>query len=191
MLKKLRLNIGHSKLRKQLKSLNRDKRVHNFDSARKIGILLFLVSDNDFEQTIKLMGFLTEKNLEVSLIAFYPGKDIPHKYLMRKNVHVFYKKEINWYGKPLMAYTNEFINKEFDILIDLSLVEVFPLKWIASLSKAKFKVGSLSYYGNPNDLIINIKTENNLEYFISQLKHYLYLINNRFAQQEEENNRIK
>jgi hypothetical protein len=185
MFKKFKLNIGHSRLRKQLKVLTRQKRVHNLDSARKIGIISYASSDYDFEQALKLTSHFTGKNLEVSLIAFFPGKELPHSYLMRKNVDIFVKKELNWYGKPIAPFANEFISREFDILIDLSMQEIFPLKWIASLSKAKFKVGCLSYYHNPNDLIINIKTEDKLDYFISQLMHYLHLINNRFAQEEE------
>lgn len=189
MFKNFRLKIGHSQLRKQLKALKRDKRVHNFESARKIGILLLLNSDNDFEQALGMMAYLTEKNLETTLLGLYLGKEIPHKYLMRKNIHIFNKKDVNWYGKPLLPYTNEFMGKEFDILIDLTMAETFPLKWIASLSRAKFKVGCLSYYGNPNDLIINITSNNTIEFLIEQIKHYLYLINNRFAQEAESKKR--
>jgi hypothetical protein len=78
------------------------------------------------------------------------------------------------------------MTNNFDILIDLSTEEVFPLKWVVSLSKAKFRVGNLSYPDNPNDLIINIKPNEDLSYLISQIKHYLNLINNRFAQQDSE-----
>ena len=160
--------------------------VYNLDSARRIGIVFIASSDLVFEQALGFMNFLKEKNLEVKLIAYYPGKEIPQKFLLRKNINVFTKKDLNWYFKPLSTFADEFIATDFDILIDLSMQETFPLKWITSLSRAKFKVGNLSYFGNPNDLIINIKPQENLDYLITQIKHYLYLINNRIAQEKIE-----
>ncbi|PKP36017.1 MAG: hypothetical protein CVT98_09585 [Bacteroidetes bacterium HGW-Bacteroidetes-15] len=184
MFTKLKSKIGHSRLSKQLKSLQRNKMVYNLDSARRIGIVFIASSDLVFEQAIGFMNFLKEKNLDVKLIAYYPGKEIPQQFLLRKNINVFTKKDLNWYYKPLATFADEFIQSEFDILIDLSMQEAFPLKWISSLSRAKFKVGNLSYFGNPYDLVINIKPEEKLDYLISQIKHYLHLINNRFAQEK-------
>jgi hypothetical protein len=63
--------------------------------------------------------------------------------------------------------------------------EAFPLRWVASLSLAKFKVGTLHYFGNPYDMVISLKSNHDLGYFITQIKHYLNLINNRFAQEKE------
>ncbi len=188
MLKKLRLKIGLTKLRKLQKGVDRFKKVYNLVSARKVGIISYACNDSDFEQALKLVKLLNDKNLEVCLLAFYPEKEIPEKYLLRKNANVLSSKDLNWYYKPLSPLADDFIKMDFDILINLSMVEVFPIRWVTSLSKAKFKVGCLSYFGNPNDLIIKIKPEDNLEYFISQVVHYLMLINNRFAQEKEFSN---
>jgi hypothetical protein len=184
MFKNFKLRIGHSRLNKQLKSFNREKKVHNFVSARNIGILFYASNESVFKQVMDFVDFLSKQNLEVCMLAYCPEKEVPQKYQLYESVNIFNVKEINWYGKPLAPFTSEFTKMKFDILIDLTTQEIFPLKWIASLSIAKFKVGNLSYYGNPNDLIINVKPDENLEYLISQIKHYLNLINNRFAQEQ-------
>jgi hypothetical protein len=186
MFKNLKLRIGHKKLGKQLKRFTREKKVHNFVSARKVGIVFYASSKNTFQQVVDFTSFLTSQNLEVCLLSYCPLKEIPQEFQLFESVNIFTKKETNWYGKPLTTVANEFMTNNFDILIDLSTEEVFPLKWVVSLSKAKFRVGNLSYPDNPNDLIINIKPNEDLSYLISQIKHYLNLINNRFAQQDSE-----
>lgn len=186
MFSKLKSKVGHSSLSKHLKGLVRSKKVYNLDSARRIGLLFVVNTDTVFEQVLNFVNYLKDKNLDVKVVAYFPGKEIPQQFLLRKNINVFTKKDLNWYLKPLSLFVEEFIAEDFDILIDLSMEENFPMKWIVSLSRAKFKVGNLSYYGNPNDLIINVKPGENLDFLISQLKHYLHLINNRFAQEKIE-----
>ena len=185
MFSKLKLSVGLSKLRKLERSMVRKKMVHNLESARSVGIVCYATSNDDLDSAIKFAHFLNEKQILTSITVFCPLKEIPQSFLLRKNVKVFTKKELNWYFRPKQPVIEEFINNDFDILIDLSLNEIFPLRWISTLSKAKFKVGSLGYYGNPNDLTISLKNEKNEEYLISQIKHYLNLINNRFAQEQD------
>jgi len=186
MFKKFKLRIGHKKLKKQLKSFSREKKVHNFVSARKVAIVFYASSKSTFQQIQDFANFITKLNLEVTMLAYCPQKEIPQEFQQFDNVNILTIKEVNWYGKPLAPFTEEFMATNFDILIDLSTEEIFPLKWIVSLSKAKFRVGNLSYPDNPNDLIINIKPNEDLSYLISQIKHYLHLINNRFAQQDSD-----
>lgn len=185
MFKSFKLRIGHSKLKKQLKYIKREKKVHNLVSAQKVGIVFLATKEKAFQQVVDFIDFLAHLNIKVCIIAYHPEKEVKAKFQLFDKVKLFTKKETNWYGKPLTPFVNEFMAKDFDILIDLSTQEVFPLKWITTLSVAKFKVGNLSYPGNPNDLIINIKPNEDLDYLISQLKHYLNLINNRVEQDKE------
>ena len=190
MLSNLKLKIGLSQLQKRLKTFQRKKMVYNFESARKVGILIASSADA-FDHAMQLQSFLTAKRIESTTLIFCTEKEIPQKYFLRKGVSVFSKKELNWYGKPISSVAEEFINTNYDILIDLSMTESFPLRWISSLSKAKFKVGTLQYYGNPNDLVISISKEKGIDYLIEQIIHYLSILNNRFAQEENWNKDIK
>ena len=185
MFSKLKLSIGLSRLRKHSKNTVRKKMVHNLESARSIGIICFATTNNGLDNAMHFANFLNEKKIITSILVFCPLKEVPQNFLLRKNVKVFTKKELNWYGRPNQPIVEQFINEDFDILIDLSLQEIFPLRWVSTLSQAKFKVGTLGYFGNPNDLTISLKNEKSEEYLISQIKHYLNLINNRFAQEQD------
>ncbi|KAF5082539.1 hypothetical protein DSECCO2_98960 [anaerobic digester metagenome] len=181
---KLRFNVGVSALNKALKGFTRRKLVYNLDSARRVGIVLPLVSQTDFDTAIKFSEYLRAKNLEICILGYFPGKEIPQHFIMRQGTNVFTAKELNWYEKPQSEVVDEFVNTDFDILIDLSLEHYFPLRWLISLSKAKFKVGCLDYSGNPNDLILSIDKAKGLPLLVEQAKHYLSVINNRFATEE-------
>ena len=185
MFSKLKLSIGLSRLRKHSKNTVRKKMVHNLESARSIGIICFANTNNGLDNAMHFANFLNEKKIITSILVFCPLKEVPQNFLLRKNVKVFTKKELNWYGRPNQPIVEQFINEDFDILIDLSLQEIFPLRWVSTLSRSKFKVGTLGYFGNPNDLTISLKNEKSEEYLISQIKHYLNLINNRFAQEQD------
>lgn len=62
-------------------------------------------------------------------------------YLVKKlDSGFFCKSDLNWYGKPV-SEIEAFIDVEFDILIDLELEPVLPLKHVLKQSKAHMKVG--------------------------------------------------
>lgn len=185
LISKYKLQYGLYKLGKQLRNFKRTKRVHNFESARSVGIICPAQSNEVFDLANDLTHFLAGKNIEVTLLVYCPVKEVPQAFLLRRNVNVFNIKEVNWYGKPMVPFAEHFMEKEFDILIDLSLAEHFPLRWVASLSRAKFKVGALNYLGCPNDLIMNVGKNASLNFLIEQMKYYLNLINNRFAQEKQ------
>lgn len=182
MFNNFKLRIGNSRLRKQLKTFTRHKQVQNFVSASEVGIVFYATTTSTFKQVFELTDYLTGKNIAVSIIAYCPLKEIPEEFMQYDSVNLFCRKDLNWFGKPVAPFVDEFMRSNLDILIDLSTEEIFPLKWLVAQSKAKFRVGNLNYPDNPNDLIINVKPNQDLSYLISQIKHYLNLINNSAAQ---------
>ncbi|MHC1704559.1 MAG: hypothetical protein AB9846_11675 [Tenuifilaceae bacterium] len=181
----IKRNTGLSALSKSLRSVKRNKFIHNLVTARKVAIVGIANTNADFDDIIALQKFFIERNIHVEVLLYFPGKEIPQKMLLRKDINIFNKTELNWYGKPLIPFIQKFCNIEYDILIDLSLDELMPIRWISTLSRARFKVGSLSYSGNPYDLIITIEKSKGIFFLSEQIAHYLNLINNRFAQEQE------
>lgn len=178
-------NTGLTALSKSIRTVKRNKFVHNLVTARKVAIIGLVNTLEDFEDINALQKFFVEQNIQVDVLLYHPAKEIPQQFLLRKGISFIGKNDINWYGKPLNPIVDQFCKNEFDILIDLSLFETMPIRWIASLSKAKFKVGGLSYNGNPYDLIITIDSKKGMFYLSEQIAHYLNLLNNRFAQEQE------
>jgi len=70
---------------------------------------------------------------------------------------------------------NDFINKEYDVLINFYSESKLELDYVAFASKAKFKVGFGEIDNRINDLIIGSAKENT-NLFISELKKYLKIL---------------
>jgi len=182
----IKRNTGLSALSKNLKTVKRNKFVHNLVTARKIAIVGVVKNTKDMDDIISLQKYLYNLNMQVEICAYFPGKEIPQQLLLRKGINIFNRNEVNWYGKPLLPFVSDFCKVEYDILIDLSMFEWFPIRWIATLSRARFKVGSLSYVDNPYELIISVDSNKEIAYLTEQIIHYLNLLNNRFAQEQED-----
>lgn len=177
ILKNIKCKIGRFNLKKRLKTLNRKVKTHNFETAQSAGILFSPANEESFNTVKNFLSFLSEKDMKVIALGYYPGKKIPEKYLMRKGINFYCKTDLNWYYKPKNELIDQFIKQDFDILFDLNLEDYFTTKYVGSLSKAAFKVGK-NQENAYHDLVFDIDKNNSVEYLTEQIKHYLNLIKN-------------
>jgi hypothetical protein len=175
--KTIKCKIGRFNLKKRLKSLKRQVKVHNFNTAKTAGIIFNSPDEKSFEAIKQFLSFLSQYELKVIALGYIPSKKIPENFLMRKGVNFYCKTDLNWYYKPKNELVDQFIEQEFDILFDLSIKDYFTVNYVGSLSKAVFKIGKQSDNAY-QDLTIDIKENKTVEYLIEQIKHYLNIINN-------------
>ncbi len=177
MFSNIRHGVGNWVLRKNLKNHQRTKRVYNLTAARKIGILFDGTNHEDFDRVMEFYKFLKEKYINTHVLGYVIANDLPDKYLFKKDFNFILKKNLNWYYKPVSEEADKFINSNFDIMIDFTLKENFPCKYILALSRAHFKVGRFTSAEEFYDLMIHIDKGKGIDYFIDQVKHYLEVIN--------------
>lgn len=143
---------------------------------KKAGILLNAKDVKTFNQAKELRTFLKSKNIEVSSLGYVENEDVVEKYSYQIGMNHFTKKGLNWFNMPKCDTVQQFIAKDFDILIDISMLDIYQLQYIVALSRARFKVGKFKEKDSYYDFMIDIKN-NNIPEFIKQIKHYLELIN--------------
>jgi hypothetical protein len=177
LIAKIKTNIGRRILNAKLKKLNRKRAVFNFDNAKNTGIIFNATSEESYTITKEFVKFLETKGLKVERLGFVDNKELRDFYKQTNTAKYFSKKNLNWFGKPKNQYVDEFIEKDFDILIDLSLIDEYPIIYISSLSKAKFKVGRFSGKAEFLDFMIDISENPTHEFLISQIKRYLSQLN--------------
>lgn len=177
MFSNIRHWIGRLVLQKSLKNQQRTKKVFNLTTARRIGIIFNGTREDHFDQVMEFHKFLKLKGINTHVLGYVDAKDVPDKYLFKKDFYFLLKKHLNWYYKPVSEEAEKFLQGNFDILIDLNLDENFPCQFIAAISSAHFKVGRFTDSESFYDLMINISKVKKIEYFIEQTKHYLELIN--------------
>ena len=78
-----------------------------------------------------------DRNIDVKIIGYYPGKELPDQYTALRYLSCIRKKEINMFYIPVSTETDVFINTRFDILIDINFEKLFPLRYITSLSSGQ------------------------------------------------------
>ena len=176
MVQNIRNKIGWWILNKSIKKLTRNTSFQNYSTAKKVGVIFNATQQDTYDLARKYIKDLTNRNIKVSALGFVNSKEVLDFYKKSSSFDFFSRKNLNWYSKPNNPNTQEFINEEFDILIDLSIVEDFPIQYIVGLSKAQFKVGCVKENENFYDFMIQLNEQKELSYFIEQLEHYLGMI---------------
>lgn len=87
---------------------------------------------------------------------------------------VFSPNDLSWNATFAKKEINDFVNKDFDMLINYYDVEKTPLMLVSQQSNADFKVGFATVDERLNHFIISINTDN-YTIFVNELFKYLKL----------------
>lgn len=155
----IRSKVGNYVLRKSLKKQKRKMQSCNLHKAVSIGIIFNATHVFSFEVIKDFVKELSTTAKEIFVLGFVDSKQMIDHYLYRKGFEFFTHNQLNWYKKPEGEIIKEFINKDFDILFYLSLEDIYPLRYILALSKAKFKVGRFFENDEYLDFMIDIEKE--------------------------------
>jgi hypothetical protein len=173
----IRESLARQNLKSRRKKNLRNRKVHNFETAREVSLLFDASSPEDFRYIKEFAGFLSRKNIEPYMLGFIDSKEIPDEVAIREHCDILSKNDLDWIFRPSSEQAKEFIRKEYDILFDLSLTGNFPLSWLAEMSMANFKVGRYTEKSNDYDLMIDIKSNPSVEFLIEQIKNYVSILN--------------
>ena len=160
-------------MRRRLRNRKRAKSMYSFESSKVIGVVFKTDTQSDFELVKRFLQFLNEQDNKVVALCYIDSKKVPDYYLLRKGFNFFSRGDLNLFFMPQTNFILDFMEKPFDMLIDLSTDNNFPLHYISSLSKAKFKIGKQQKTRNCFDVMIDTSKQNSVESLIAQIKHYV------------------
>lgn len=150
----------------------------SFNQVKTVGILFDASNPEDFELVKRYIQYLREHRKKVKALGYYPAKRIPDMTYSKLEYDFFSAKETNWFGKPSAMVIQNFINEEYDLLLDLNIQDHFPLKYISALSKASFKVGKYTQKDVAiYDMMIDSDNTKTLKYFLRQVDVYITMLN--------------
>jgi hypothetical protein len=173
----IKQKLGNRVLNNKLRNFERLRRSYNFESAKTAGILFTPTDQVSFEQIKQFLNYLSNYKLQIYVLGYIDSKTIPESFLFWKGINLFSRKELGWAMVPKSHLVNDFIDKQFDLLFDLSMDDFFPVEYISRLSKSKFKVGRYTSDHKSFDLMFELNNTNKLEVYLDYIKHYLNLIN--------------
>ena len=177
MLSNIKLKIANYILFKEINTNVRKADLVILSKAKKIGVLFDANSENTVSQIKLLLKYFLKKNIDVEILGFVQDKKMDAHHLSTLHINYFNFNDVSLLGFPKSKKTNDFLMKSYDILINLSLDNSFPTKYLSFKSNAKFKIGIfrkrevLKY-----DLLFKLKIKS-INYLIEQLTYYLELIN--------------
>jgi hypothetical protein len=175
----IREKFAKSFLLKQINELKRIQKPINLENARTVALLYYLPDEATYKIMESILGKLNDMNLKVRVVAYTNQKFYPHYFIPKISQDILTAKDVNWRLQPQKPFVKEFIETEYDILIDLSLEDHLPLLYCTALSKSSLKVGRYQedhqlFY----DLMIHAGPDETINSFATQLIHYLSRINN-------------
>ncbi len=89
------------------------------------------------------------------------------------------RSDLNWWGIPKAEKVSDFLEIEFDLLLNIAQEANFATNYVTALSKAKFKIGSSTNEQNYFDLNIKIEENTDTLYLAKQQIFYLALLNKK------------
>tara|TARA_B110000196_G_C21069646_1_gene626819 strand:+ start:714 stop:1280 length:567 start_codon:yes stop_codon:yes gene_type:complete len=174
--------FGKQVLKKLLKrSTKRKIKSCNINQANSFGILCVVKEEKDFKKIIGLVKYLKDEFgiRNIKALAFYNKKDNPNFLQSRLGFDFYSIKDLNWFCFPNTITARNFINENFDILLDITDGEFIPQKFVLHYSKSTLKVGTFSVKNKPYlDLMIDFKSKDFQEN-INQVVSYLDMLNNK------------
>lgn len=180
-----RLKIGNSVLAKKLSRIKRKSSYQGFEHIKKIGIAWDASKIDDFASLSRFHQKMSERNIDVKILGYYPGKELPDQLTAIRFLACVRRKELSFFYIPSSSEAETFINTRFDILIDINFDRVFPLKYITALSSAAFKTGLFISEEDSStfDLMMEIKKPIQVDHYLTQVVHYLEMINSKSTAQ--------
>jgi hypothetical protein len=178
--KNIRLNRGQSILRKKMDRMKRILYKGSLRNAKTMGIVWDASNPDELDVLSHFHQKMTERNIDLKILGYYPGKTLPDKLTAIRYLICLKKEDINFIYRPVSREAELFANTGFDILIDINFKDLFPLRYISSLSKAGFKVGIFDKDNNHSsfDLMMELNKTTDINTYLTQVIFYLEMINN-------------
>ncbi|HAJ99311.1 MAG TPA: hypothetical protein DCM62_04730 [Bacteroidales bacterium] len=141
MFKKILKAIRTYYFRDAIKKVQRDKSVVGYQKAKKIGVLFECNSADDYRTILSVVRDLEKEGKSVYALVYINAKTLPTFTMAQVNFFYCLRNEFAWNLKLKNTHLFNFLNAGFDIVIDFSSGDFFPLKYLVGLCVAQYRVG--------------------------------------------------
>lgn len=173
----IKQKVGKWVFQRELKTNKRIKEVCNLEDAKSIGILYDATNEQQIKQIQPFVKYFFELKKDVMALGYVNAKQLSYCHTPKLQYDFFYQKDLNWYYKPQNYIIDNFVKKEYDILINLCDSSVMPIKYLVASSVARFKIGRFEDGYEIYDLMMEINDDKSLSKLMQEIKHYINLIN--------------
>ncbi len=168
---KIKQILAERKLKKLVENYRHSPVIPNIETTKLIGVIWHPTQKVAYQY---LKEYFNKEQVIFRGFCVFEDDVNPHE-----NSNTLTTNDLTWIKLPRLEKIDDFININFDVLINMSLKQNLVLDYITLLSKAKFKVGSSTDESNYFDLNINIGENDDSMYLVEQQIFYLAQLNNK------------
>ena len=149
-------------LRKHIEAQKPDKirAVCALQQAKTVGMLCEITDEDSYKAIFRIFTQLQDSGKVVHLIGYIDEKFVPFYCLQQLSADYFCLKQLTWCGEPNVVQVSDFIQRDFDILLDFNYRHHAPVEFILATAKSKFIIGSCAEYQDIYDLYIQTESGN-------------------------------
>ncbi len=163
--------LAKKQIKKVLAFQNRNTYYPDFKSVKCILILFKSEEDEKNPFIRKVISDLKNGGKKVCVWGLLE-KDEPKTPLL-PDFRLFGKSELGFARIPNKELTDEFMNSEYDMVIQLYNKENYALDYLLAQARSQFKVSAYKPYKGIADLMIGIDPEAEVEFLYEQIMHYI------------------
>jgi hypothetical protein len=167
--------IKHKVLSKKIERSIKSNNKNSLQVDRVIKSVGIIVKENskfNFESLKKLQKEIPIGSKNFSVLTYKSKNETYNEF----RGTFFYEKLVSLSGKIKSKEVKEFLNKEFDMLIDYTGAQTIFAEYLIVSSKAKFKVGYLIENKKLYNFMIDVPFDNTTK-FNNELIKYLKILN--------------
>lgn len=145
-----------------------------FPKLHRVRTVLLLFESDIMEKNLRIKQLqkeLSAQGKEVTAWGYVDRKDGQTAILPA--YRVLCRKDINLIGCPKTECLNQLRKQHFDLVIDLSLRSVLPLRYLLMEARTDFRAGRQTEEPYLSDLMITLQEKNDETYLLQQIMHYL------------------
>lgn len=172
LLKKLKLVSAEKALKKALLSHDLFLNTDNKTKIKSFACILNIDEFNHMEVFYELAKEIGLRQDQFKIIAFSASNTDNTNY----SIPVFNADQLGWNGKIENGDINEFLSKEYDLLLNYYENPSLILSLVSVYTKAKFRVGLQPKNEAYNNMVIEVKATEFLK-FKPELLKYLSILN--------------
>ena len=157
------------KLSQEISKLKRTPIIRNIDDIRKIGVIW---QPSQKEAVNYLRNYFNKNHIVFRTYCVFDELANP----VSAN-NTLTTNDLNWWGVPKPEKTQDFMQANFDVLLNIALQQNYVLDYITALTVADFKIGCSPDEQNYFDLNINIGENQDTMFLVEQQIFYLAQLN--------------
>lgn len=146
-------------------------RYQSYNSAKHI---LILFESEEFERNVQVKSLIKQLQADgkdVTAWGFINNPQVESSIL--RDYRILGTGDFNFWGLPLDFQRQDIAREHYDLLIDLNINDLLPLKYLSLYANVDFRAGKLTEEPYRNDFMVDIQRETNPAFLFDQIISYL------------------